>query len=154
MTTENATTNRVEQTISQFIDAGMGLALLPFSLVQKSFESTKEQTQAKFSALQSRGEGIEQQLKHMLNVNGLCDQVLSKLSPKAKREAKLEVLSGKVDALVEQVAKLAAQKAAEKKADVKTVTRKRATTKTTSTATKPTTRRKAPVKKAASKTPE
>ncbi len=116
MAAQDKQPSTVEQTVSQFLDAGIGLAMLPFSLAQQSFASTKEETASKLAALQARGEELDAQLRSQLNPAKFCGQMLQAFSPKASREAKIDELSAKVDTLVELVATLAAKQAAEKAA--------------------------------------
>jgi len=157
MESKQKTNTTIDQTVAQFIDAGIGLAMLPFSLVQQTFESTKDSTNAKFDELQARGEKVESELfekfdpaRQKANLASICNQVSLMLSPRANREAKLDVLSKKVDTLVELVATLAAKKAAEAETKTsaasekpKTTTRKRAsTTSKTASASKTTSTRK------------
>lgn len=136
----------IEQAVSQFIDAGIGLAMLPFSLVSKSFNTTKEQTSSQFASLQSRGEELDAKIREQLNPSKLCNKLMSAISPTSKREQKIEQLSAKVDTLVELVATLAAKQAADKAptksatsgaksegADKPATTRKRATRTTSAT---------------------
>ncbi|MEW9799118.1 hypothetical protein [Alteromonas sp. CYL-A6] len=85
-------------------------------------------THALFEDLQQRGEAVDSQLRQTLNPstvfsslqNMMMAKPLISLLPGAKkaavREQQLEVLTAKVDLLVEQVALLAAKRAAEKQA--------------------------------------
>lgn len=142
MDNKQKTSPSLDQTLAQFIDAGIGLAMLPFSMAQQTFESTKQSSQSRFDDLQARGEKLESDLKDKLdpfkqqaNLTNLCNQFSLFLSPKASREAKLDTLSKKIDTLVELVATLAAKQAAQKaEAEPKSSTK--------STATKPKTTRR------------
>ena len=169
MENKQKSTAAIDQTLAQFIDAGIGLAMLPFSIFQQSFDSTKGKTSAKFEELQARGEQVESELREKFDPLGqsvsfanICNQVSLMLSPRANKEAKIEALSKKVDTLVELVATIAAKKAAEaaaaKTADEKPkaapkTTRRRASTSTTkAAATKTTTTRKRTTTKRATAT--
>ncbi|MFC3094957.1 hypothetical protein DRW07_17400 [Alteromonas sediminis] len=162
--------SQIDQTVAQFIDAGIGVAMLPFSLVQQTFESTKDSTSAKFDELQARGEKVESELfgkidpaRQKANLANICNQVSMMLSPRASREAKLDTLSKKVDTLVELVSTLAAKKAAEAEAKPKTTTkaaddkpkttrRKTTTASKATAASKPTATRKRTTTKRTTKT--
>lgn len=110
------------QTIAQFIDAGIGLAMLPFALVQKTFMFTKEETSNTLASLQTRGEQVDEKLRdsiatiEQISPLKLCNKVFGAISNKPSKDEKIEQLSSKVDTLVELVATLAAKKAAEKNA--------------------------------------
>ena len=157
MAAKDQKSSTVEQTVSQFLDAGIGLAMLPFSLAQQSFAATKEETASKLASLQARGEKLDAQLRDQLNPAKFCSQLMQSLSPKASREAKIEELSAKVDTLVELVATLAAKQAAEKaaEAEAKPAPRKRATrSPATKTPAKPRTTRAKSTAKSPASTPK
>jgi Lon protease-like protein len=105
--------------IAQLIDAGIGLAMLPLSLVQKTLTLTKEETSTRLSSLQARGEKVDENFRNSIaNIEQLgpiklCNKLLSAVSNKPSKDEKIEQLSSKVDTLVELVATLAAKKAAE-----------------------------------------
>lgn len=113
MATDKKQNTTIEHTISQFVDAGIGLAILPFNLLQRSFTSAKEDYKSQFSSLQERGTAIEKQLKDTLAPFSLCNTLKSNFSSQSSKEAKLERLSVKIDSLVELVAELAANKTVE-----------------------------------------
>lgn len=164
----NSTSN-VDQTVAQFIDAGIGLVMLPFSMAQQSFEKSKKTTGEKFDELQARGSKLEADLrekiepaKNRIKVSAMCNQVVKMLSPKASREAKLDALSKKIDTLVELVATIAAKQAAAAKEGSEgkketpapaAKTRRRSTTAAASSATaaKPATRKRATTTKRTTK---
>ncbi len=115
MATDKKKNATINQTVSQFVDAGIGLAILPFNILQRSLTSAKEDSLNQFSSLQERGSAIEKQLKETLTSFDLCNPIKSRFSSQSSKNAKLEQLSVKVDSLVELVAELAATKVAETK---------------------------------------
>lgn len=113
MATHNKQNETVDQTISQFIDAGLGLATLPFHLLQRSLSTTKENTINEFSSLQVHGALVEKRLKETLTSFNFCSTIKSRFSSQSSKDVKLTQLSLKIDSLAESVAKIAAKQAAE-----------------------------------------
>ena len=142
MSTQESKSPVTDQTLSQLIDAGIGLAMLPFSLAQKTFTLTKEETSSRFAALHARGEQVDAKIREIVNPVKFCNTVKESFSTKAAKQAKIAELSEKIDTLVELIATVAAKQAAESKttAEAKPAPRKRApraTTAKTKTPAKP-----------------
>ncbi len=119
-----------EQRPSPFLgwfEAGADLLAAQLSKVTATVNHKIDESHQMFDELQHKGEDIDARLRATLNpqsvINVLQDAVVhnpivSAITPgrtqKRVREAQLEVLSAKVDALVEHVALLAAKQAAAK----------------------------------------
>ncbi|MBO1255138.1 hypothetical protein J3L16_05480 [Alteromonas sp. 5E99-2] len=142
MATDKKQYTAANQTISQFVDAGIGLAMLPFSLLQRSFTAVKEDSINHFSSLQERGSAVEKQLKENLTSFKLCSPIKSRFDSLSSKDAKLEQLSVKIDSLVELVAELAAKKAAETKSKPTQATPRKRAARSSTTAKPRTTRAK------------
>ena len=126
MTIKRKSSLTVEQTISQFIDAGIGLVTLPFTIAQNAVSTSKEEVSQQLESLQARGEKVDAKIRSALIPSQLCNKLVNLLPSKSENSLKLDQLSQKVDTLVELVAVIAAKQADE--ASVKPTPTKKAPT--------------------------
>jgi hypothetical protein len=113
-----------------WFEAGLGLVADQVTQANQQVQQTLNESQQALNELASRGEQVESQLRNAVDPAKWCDQwnevwrqsplhhwMPSFTTPRQKRAAQIDVLSGKVDLLVEQVALLAAKQAAAKSQD-------------------------------------
>lgn len=144
-----ATKKRSGSPLFGWLEAGSDMMAAQLSQVTDTVNKRIDETHALFEELQARGEVMDKQIKTQLSPSHMFSsfQELVMANPifslfgsdnrHNKREQQIDVLSAKVDLLIEQVALLAAKQAAEKKAEEKPAAKpKRASTRRkTSTAT-------------------
>jgi len=151
-----------------WFEAGLGLVADQVTQANQQVQQTLSDSQQTLNEFASRGEQVESQLRKAVDPAQWCEVwrqsplhhwMPSFTTPKQKRAAQLDVLSNKVDLLVEQVALLAAKQAAAKaeaaaakpapKTRRKPAASKAASESGTKTATKTTTTRKTTTRKPA-----
>merc|ERR1712108_72186 len=136
-----ATKKRSGSPLFGWLEAGSDMMAAQLSQVTDTVNKRIDETHALFEELQARGEVMDQQIKTQLSPSHMFSsfQELVMANPifslfgsdnrHNKREQQIDVLSAKVDLLIEQVALLAAKQAAEKKAEEKPAAKpKRAST--------------------------
>ncbi len=148
-----ATNKRSGSPLFGWLEAGSDLMAAQLSEVTDTVNKRIDETHALFEELQARGEVMDKQIKTQLSPSHMFSSfqelvmanpvfsLFSSENSKNKREQQIDVLSAKVDLLIEQVALLAAKQAAEKKAEEKptakpkrTTTRRKTSTASTSSA--------------------
>lgn len=148
--------------LSGWFEASLGLVTEQINTANKQIQQKMAQSQQMFDELSERGGAVESQLMKAISPeqwlslwkNAPLAQWMPDFTPVAqKRAAKLDLLSSKIDVLVEQVATLATKRAAEKakttsvkQPTAKKAPRMRATTKSTKVST--TTRKRSTAKPA------
>lgn len=146
-----ATNKRSASPLFGWLEAGSDLMAAQLSQVTETVNKRIDETHALFEELQARGEVMDKQIKTQLSPSQVFSSfqelvmanpifsLFSTESRQSKREQQIDVLSAKVDLLIEQVALLAAKQAAEKKAEDKPASKpKRTTSRKKSTASKTT----------------
>ncbi|WP_414827885.1 hypothetical protein [Alteromonas sp. H39] len=145
-----ATSKRSGSPLFGWLEAGSDMMAAQLSQVTDTVNKRIDETHALFEELQARGEVMDKQIKTQLSPSHMfssfqelvmANPVFSLFSSDNrhnKREQQIDVLSAKVDLLIEQVALLAAKQAAEKKAEEKPAAKPKRTSarRKTSTATK------------------
>ncbi len=135
-----ATSKRSASPLFGWLEAGSDMMAAQLSQVTDTVNKRIDETHALFEELQARGEVMDKQIKTQLSPSQMFSsfQELVMANPifsllgtdnlQSKREQQIDVLSAKVDLLIEQVALLAAKQAAEKKAEEKPAAKPKRTT--------------------------
>ena len=145
-----ATNKRSGSPLFGWLEAGSDMMAAQLSQVTDTVNKRIDETHALFEELQARGELMDKQIKTQLSPSHMFSslQELVMANPvfslfgsgnrHSQREQQIDVLSAKVDLLIEQVALLAAKQAAAKKAEEKPAAKPKRTSarSKTSTATK------------------
>lgn len=146
-----ATSKRSASPLFGWLEAGSDMMAAQLSQVTDTVNKRIDETHALFEELQARGEVMDKQIKTQLSPSQMFSsfQELVMANPifsllgtdnrQSKREQQIDVLSAKVDLLIEQVALLAAKQAAEKKAEEKPAAKPKRTTTRRKTSTASTT---------------